>query len=226
MKFYVIDKRQSGDQLRESYRTDFYYDDKVNKGDAPRCPKCTAFVGMLMSFPPYLVRLETLGIGFGDLAFWMDDFLVTRRFQEAYDSYGLRGLSEFVPVKVLSCKKHRKLREDMPSYFRTMPNRGSATIDPVASKIEWGEPKNPRCEVCLSGDGVLKRWKSVVVDESTWNGDDIFYAYGLPGTLIVSSRFADWAKEQNFRNLILVDAQSSSHDFYPMESCTEPVPYT
>jgi hypothetical protein len=102
-----------------------------------------------------------------------------------------------------------------------MPNLGSARIDPVASEIDWGEPDKPRCKVCLSGPGVLKRWKRVVVDEATWNGDDIFFAYWLPGSLIVSTRFAKWAKENEFKNLILEDALSSSHDFYPMETADQ-----
>ncbi len=214
--FYVVNQKPSGKEI-ERFRTDFYYDDTVSKSNAPRCSKCGAFIGMLEPISPYLVRLETWGTGFGDLAFWMDDFLVSQRFQEAYASSGLRGLSKFEPVEVLSCQKHRKFNEAMPSYFRSMPNRGSAKIDPVASGIDWGAPNTSRCDVCLSGPGVLKRWKSVVVDESTWNGDDIFYAYGIPGTLIVSSRFSDWAKPHVFKNLILVNAQSSSHDFYPPE---------
>jgi hypothetical protein len=106
----------------------------------------------------------------------------------------------------------------MPSYFRTIPKLGAAKIDLAKSGIDFGEQREPRCDVCLSGPGVLKRWKAVVVDESTWNGDDIFYAYGLPGLLIVSSRFAEWAANFEFKNLVLEDATSWSYDFYPNEA--------
>jgi len=215
--FYVVNKNPSGTGI-ELYRTDYYYDDSVPREPASRCAQCGAFISLLKRVPPYRVHLETWGIGFGDIAFWMDAVLVSSRFRDTFESSGLRGLSEFLPVEVVSCRKHRKLHAEVPSYFRTMPNRGSAKIDPLASGINWGEPDKPRCDVCLNGQGVLKRWKSVVVDESTWNGDDIFYAYGIPGTLIVSSQFADWAKELDFKNLFLVNTQTSSHDFYPMES--------
>ena len=215
--FYVVDQYPSR-RGTVRYRTDFCYGDDVKKAKAPRCPKCGAFVGMRKPLPPYRVKLETWGEGFGDFAFWMDDFLVSERFREAYATSEFRGLDVFESVEVLDCRKHRKFNDDMPSYFRTMPNRGSAKIDPIASGIDWGEPANARCDLCLSGPGVLRRWRSVVIDESTWNGDDIFYAYGLPGSLIVSSRFANWAEKCEFRNLIFVEARFSSHDFYPAES--------
>jgi len=217
--FLVVNQKPSGGKI-ERYRTDFHYDDSVKKAGTARCPKCQAFVGMLEPVPPYKVRIETWGIGFGDLAFWLDDFLVTQRFADEYVKSGLRGLGGFVSIEVLSCRKHRKISEAFPQYLRTMPNHGSAKIDAVASGIDWGVGNENRCDVCLSGPGVLKRWKSVVVDESTWNGDDIFYAFGIPGKLIVSSRFASWATTHQFRNLILEDAKSSSHDFYPMETIT------
>lgn len=221
MDFYVIDKKPSGDEEYEKYRTEFYYDDKVKKGGALTCAKCGSFIGMLVPLPPYRVRLETWGRGCGDLAFWLDDFLASRRFRDAYVASELKGLEPFEAVEVLSCRKYRKLKDTtMPEYFRTMPSIGSARIDVVASGIEWGDNKQPECDVCLSGAGVLKRWKRVVVDESTWNGDDIFYPYGLPGTLIVTRRFTDWASNYEFKNLLLMPAAANSHDFYPMEKTT------
>lgn len=217
--FYVVDQYPSRKDAAR-YRTDFFYGGDVKKTDAPRCPKCNAFIGMRKPLPPYCVKLETWGEGFGDFVFWMDDFLVSERFREVYLDSEFRGLGGFEAVEVLSCRKHRKFNDDIPSYFRTMPNRGSAKIDPVASGIDWGDPKNARCDLCLSGSGVLKRWKSVVIDESTWNGDDFFYAYGLPGSLIVSSRLAVWARKYSFKNLVLVEARFSSHDFYPTETAS------
>ena len=84
MKFFVINKKPSGDDNFEKFRTDFYYDDSVKKGSALRCPQCGDFTGLLVPLPPYRVRLETWGVDFGDLAFWMDDFLVSSRFRDSY----------------------------------------------------------------------------------------------------------------------------------------------
>ena len=71
--FYVIDETPSGDE-NERYRTDFYYDDKVGRRDAAKCPKCGAYISMIRRTPPFTVCLETWGEGFGDLAFWLDAF--------------------------------------------------------------------------------------------------------------------------------------------------------
>jgi len=217
MKFFVVNKKPSGDENCERFRTDFYYDDSVTKSDAPRCPLCGAFVGMLVSMPPYRVRLETWGAEFGDLAFWMSDFLASDRFRDAYQCSGLSTIGDFESVEVLSIRRHIKFRGEPPSYFRAMPKIGSARIDPVASELVWGDEKKPECKVCLSGAGVIKRWKRVAIDESSWNGDDVFYPYGLNGTLMVTERFVDWSAKFDFRNLILNDADSSAHDFYPNE---------
>lgn len=212
--FLVVNTKPSGKDV-ERYRTDFYYDDSVVKADAARCPACGFFIGMLEPVPPYRVHLETWGVGFGDVAFWLDDFLVTQRFADAFAKSGLRGLTGFVLVKVMSCRKHRRIAEPCPVYLRAMPQLGGAKIDVAASGVEWSGGVNPLCTTCLRGPGVLQRWKSVVVDESTWNGDDIFYPFGIPGTLVVTSRFAHWAETTGVSNLILENAMASSHDFYP-----------
>lgn len=218
MKFYVVNKKPSGGYNFERFRTDFYYDDSVAKSDAPRCPLCGAFVGMLVSMPPYRVRLETWGTGFGDLAFWMSDFLVSDRFRDAYQHSGLSHIGDFESVEVLSIRRYVKFSGETPSYFRAMPKIGSARIDPNASELVCSDDKEPECKVCLSGAGAVKRWKRVAIDKSSWNGDDVFYPYGLTGTLVVTERFVNWSARFDFRNLVLNDANLSSHDFYPHEA--------
>jgi hypothetical protein len=41
----------------------------VTLAEAPRCPTCGRFVGMLKWQPPYRVEMDTWGDHFGDLAF-------------------------------------------------------------------------------------------------------------------------------------------------------------
>jgi hypothetical protein len=218
MDFYTIIDHPSGDELIEKYRTDFEYDDSVGKGEAPRCPKCNSFVGMLESVPPFRVHLETWGDGYGDLAFWMSDFLVTSRFRDEFERSGLCGLQGFVSTECLSHKNHGAALGVPPEYFRTIPRIGGARVDARASEIEWGDGKRPTCDVCLAGGGVLKRWKRIVIDESSWDGSDIFYPYGIPGALMASGRFYDWAADKQFRNLAFKRAAEHAHDFYPWEN--------
>ena len=110
MQFYVVDEKPSGDETYERYRTDFSFDDNDAKGDALKCSDCGRFISLLPSLPPYHVHLETWGEDFGDLAFWMHEFLVSRRFRDEYRSSGLRGISAFEPVEILSQKRFGKTR--------------------------------------------------------------------------------------------------------------------
>ena len=214
MKFFVIEKRPKSNQFTEEYRTDFTYDDSVAKQDAPVCSVCGSFVGMLRAAPPFRVHLESWGRDYGDLAFGLSDFLVSGRFRDEFLSSGLCGLSGFDAVECLSSKSHGSAVKATPAYFRVVPTVGGARIDTIESKVEWCKGREPSCQVCLS-NGLLKRWKSVSIDDGSWSGDDVFYPYGLPGVLVASERFVEWSSECTFRNLIFRPASSVSHDFYP-----------
>ena len=216
MQFYVINTKPSGDEVIERYRTDFKFDDNDARGDAPKCPHCGSFIGMFECLPPYHAHLETWGEDFGDLAFWLTEFLVSRKFRDEYKKTGLKWLSSFMPVEVLSQKRYGKTRGKRlkpPEYFRVFPKIGAAKIDLEASGVEWEDNKRPTCEKCLSG--IKRSWQHVVVDKKSWNEDDIFYAFGIPGELLASSRFYEWARAHEFRNLIMKPAIECSHDFFP-----------
>jgi hypothetical protein len=169
---------------------------------------------MLESLPPYRVHLETWGEAFGDLAFWMSEVLISRRFRDEYLLSGLAGLSTFEPADVLSHTSRGNVRGTPPEYFRVAPKSGAARVDVVASGIEWGSNKPPKCEWCLSDGGVLKRWSRVIIDKESWNGDDVFYPFGIPGVLVASFRFFEWAEKHRFHNLVMKPATEYSHDFY------------
>ena len=214
MQFFVVDKKPK-DGAGERYRTDFSFDDAVQTGAAPSCQVCDAFVGMLEVLPPVRVHLETWGAECGDFAFWTDSFLVSAQFREQYEGSGLRGLTAFEKAEVVSHRRFANATERPPDYFLARPKRGGARIDVTASEVEWTDGRGPRCACCLSGDGAIKRWRRVIVDEGSWEGDDVFYAYGLPGQLLVSARFADWSASQGWKNFCVTPAAESSHDFCP-----------
>ena len=153
------------------------------------------------------------GSEFGDIAFWMNDFLTSDRFRDAFMNSGLKGLSRFIGVTVLSHRSHGALEAAPPIYFRTIPHVGSAQVDVTASEVEWREDERPKCSTCLLGGGAIESWRRVVVNEETWNGDDIFYSYGIPGVLLVSSRFYDWAEGLNFQNLYMFPSEEYGKNF-------------
>jgi hypothetical protein len=218
MQFHVINKKPSGDENVERYRTDFYFDDNDVKGEALKCPVCGEFISMLVSLPPYHVHLETWGEDFGDVAFWLKEFLVSRRFRDEYKKSGLKGLASFEPVEIISQKRFGKSRGKKlkpPEYFRVFPTIGAAKIDLAASGVVWKGENGTTCNHCQTPRGEFKSWQRIVVDENSWNGDDIFYAFGISGQLLASARFFEWAKSHEFRNLILKPALECTYDFYP-----------
>jgi hypothetical protein len=213
MEFFVINKTPKDDYDPQLCRTNFEYDESVVKSGSPKCPECGSFIGMLQALPPYRIHLETWGNGYGDFAFWMTDFLVTKDVCDAYRGSSLTGLSEFLATEILTHANHGGIVDDPPAYFRTIPRIGSARIDLSASGVEWKEDERPTCDCCLGNGGALKGWRRVILDECSWNGDDIFYAYGLPGVLVASSRFVDWAETNQFRNFIWEKSEMSSRVF-------------
>ena len=173
MKFYVIQKKPKNSGKAVQFRTDFTYDDSVSKSDAPKCLKCGRFIGMLEALPPYRIHLETWGEGYGDLAFWMTNFLVSEAFRDSFFESGLKWLSKFTQVSVISHTQHGSPLGDPPSYFHTIPVIGGARVDLVASGVEWERNEHPSCDHCLQGGGTIERWQRVIIDEQSWTGDDV-----------------------------------------------------
>ncbi|ASS77105.1 hypothetical protein CIG75_03975 [Tumebacillus algifaecis] len=50
----------------------------------------------------------------------------------------------------------------------------------------------------------MYKYQNVVIDEDTWDGIDVFKPIGLPGTIVVTERFRDFAELHGFTNLKLV----------------------
>ena len=70
--------------------------------------------------------------------------------------------------------------------------------------------------VCRLGSDI-RRWQKIIIDEATWQGEDIFIARGLPGTLITSDRFKKFCEDNDISNAILVPADKHNRDFYPSD---------
>jgi len=213
MEFYVLDRLQKGPS--HDFVTDVSAASCVHLGEPPRCAACGRLLGLKVWMPPFEVRLETWGRGYGDLAFPEgDDFLVSQRFRMAYEREGLTGLYGFDPVAVLGVKRHRRVEGDPPPYFRVQVVRSQTAVDQKASGFEWdGEPS---CPVCCQGSSI-KRWRRIVVTRETWGGEDVFYARGLPGAILVSERFKTVCEANDIRNAAFIPAAEDVYDACPWE---------
>jgi hypothetical protein len=209
MRFYVLINsiHRPSDAI-----TDFSPVEPHKIGDAPQCPACGTLIGMLPLLPRTKVELEVLGRRFGDVAFGPgNELLVSKHFRDNYLQAGLIGLSTFTRVEVETVRfRSRMFTGHVPFYFATVPVRGRAAIDTQASGIVY-EEEPWTCQECRSG--LILRLARLAIEPGTWAGEDIFFARGLPGTVVTSQRFKDFCDAHHFANCILLDADRYSLDF-------------
>jgi hypothetical protein len=184
-------------------------------GPAPRCVSCGKYIGTREWLPPFRAELDVWrGREFGDVARVGQELVVSLRFKLAWEHSRLMGLDEFEPVEVVSVKSHSKRLGSPPPYFRATVLRSKTAIDLAASEFEWDGP--PTCPTCLLGQ-IVKRWKRITIDQSTWNGEDVFHARGSSIVIIVSERFHEFCEREQIRNAVLVPSELHEHDYYPWE---------
>ncbi|MCS6946152.1 MAG: hypothetical protein NZM12_00900, partial [Steroidobacteraceae bacterium] len=56
-----------------------------------------------------------------------------------------------------------------------------------------------------------------VLKSDTWSGEDVFFARGLPGTILVSERFKSLCETAGLTSCSLVDTERFGFDHYPQE---------
>lgn len=209
MQFFILKDEPISDG--ECATTDYVGSDDAKHGDAPRCPTCGHYVAMREWLPPFRVELTTWGTEYADVVNFMTDLLVSLHFKQAWEQSGLTGLAGFEPVEIVELKRRRKSIGNPPPYFRAVVHRSQTAIDLEASEFTWDAP--PNCATCRLGEN-LKSWKRVVIDESTWTGEDAFVARGLPGTIIVSDRFKEFCEREHIKNVRFLPAETYEYDFW------------
>jgi hypothetical protein len=164
---------------------------------------------------PRRAEFEVWSAESGDIAFGPGDgLLVTERFAARFQEAGLTGLRGFEPVEIGRVVRRGGGRGSLPrcpTYLYVTTAHGGARLDPFASGMETRE--RVTCNVCRSG--FILRYARVRLSDGTWSGEDVFFAWGLPGLTLVSERFAEWFVANGINNGTLVPADKYSEDFYP-----------
>lgn len=205
-RFFVLK-----DGYKGSHDTEFTsINDDDTVGEAARCPRCGDFIGSLPWLPPYRVTLELHGKELGDFMRGFGNALVSERFAETFRSEGLRGLQGFHPVEVMRVRRQRRgpKPSSMPTYFLTTPVFGSAAVDEARSRIRRDSPIT--CDWCRETG--VDSIHGFVLEQGSWNGDDVFVARGMPGSIIVSERFADFVARHGFTNMTLIPTEEYTWD--------------
>jgi hypothetical protein len=213
MKFFVLVNPKGG---RGIAVTDFAPVDGSHTGDAPRCDTCGNYVGLRPLLFPVRVELECWGSKWGDIAFGPgDQLLISGRLRRAFAEAGLNGFTLLDPVEVAKVRRRQpSMKGNPPDYWLATLARSEAVLDERASGLERGD--GSVCTDCGLG-GVIKRIHGVVLRPNTWSGEDVFFARGLPGTILTSERFKSLCENAGFANRAFLDAQMFSFDHYPQE---------
>jgi hypothetical protein len=184
-------------------------------GDAPRCPTCEKYIGLRPMLPPLTVDLENWGSSWADISFGpTDQILVSERLVKVFSHAGQNGISSLEPATIAKIKRHRSSAAvNPPSYWVGMVSRSRAKVDDSGSGLE--RDGAVCCQECGLG-GVIKRLQRLVLKAGTWSGEDVFFARGLPGVVIVTERFQSLCRAHG-ANCMFVDAEAFAFDHYPHE---------
>lgn len=215
MHFYRLRKPKAGSPEDREGRTDALKEAGNNTGEGVRCPTCDRPLSMLKWLPPFRIELESWGTHYGDVAEVGDDLIVSQRFRQLFTSSGLRGLLSFDPVTIIKVVHRRgRPKEPLPDYFKAAVVHSTTTIDQEASRYVW-EDASKICPECLLG--TLKRYRSLIIEEGTWTGDDVFFPRGGNGP-IVSERFKREFIENGCLGAVFLPVEDAGQDNCPWET--------
>lgn len=207
MRFYMMGDLRTKDR---TYDADGSRMKPTEVGNAAQCPVCKRYVGMLPWLPPYHAEIVVHGKKLGDVIECSNgSLLASDRFRSAWLAEGLKGIDEFSPLQRLRIRPAR-LGKTRPTYYHIDPRRFETQVDVNRSLIEYNPPIS--CEKCKSGgfDSV----RGFTIDENSWTGEDLFFPWGLSGTIVVSDRVRQMRDKYGLTNLHLVPTEEVLIDFY------------
>lgn len=214
MNFYVLEP-ENGDMFGRKWA---YAEiiEPSNSGESDECPVCHKTVSQLRWLPPHRIKLSTSKPEkWGDFV-WGAGFplLISGRFKEIYEKEGLSGIDEISPPVEILKAGVRKL-PDLPSrhfeYHLIHVPWGGANQDDAASGVSYQNPENIRCSYCRKGVAYRKQVR-IVIEDSSWNGSDIFKPRNTPAQFVVSERFKEMAEKYQLNNLWLIPIEKYAYD--------------
>lgn len=182
------------------------------RGDAPRCPVCGNYVGARPLLPVVNIELKAWGQEWGDIAFGVgDELLISERTRDIATGAGLIGFEEFLPTRVVRATARKRAMAVPPTYVAARIMRGGAVVDERRSGVVRQGPTI--CSFCRTA-GILERHDGVYLEEGSYRGQDIFYAWGFPGVILISDRLKELFTSKGVTNFDPIPAEEYRVDFY------------
>lgn len=216
MQFYVMDF-----EVGAPYETWCDSMEPVHIGtsdDCAKCPKCGASVSMLPWLPPFRASLRAYGKQLGDVTFQSTEIVVSEKFRQVWTEARLKGIDTFHPLERIRVRPAR-LGRKTPTYFLARLKQFGTRVDLNRSLIEYNGPF--ACTYCLEAN--VDSIRGFAIDEASWTGEDIFYAWGMPGSIIVTDRVRQLRDDHDLKNIRLTPVEKFVWD--PLKRWT-PVDYS
>ncbi len=216
MRFYVLGDLRTNAWTYQAFAGRMKATDV---GEAPECPVCGDVIGMLPWIPPYHVEITIHGNRLGDIIRSTGrNLLVTDRFRNAWETDGLRGIETFSPLERIRVRPAR-FGKKTPTYFHVAVHHFGTQVDVERSLIEYTGPLT--CPKCKGGDVATVR--GFAIDESSWTGEDLFYAWGADSSFIVTDRVREMRDKYGLTNMNMTPVEEYLWD--PLNQWT-PVDYS
>lgn len=188
----------------------------VNRGDCEYCPVCGNPVTGLRWLPPHLIKLSGSDPKrWGDFV-WGAGFtlLVSAYFKDIYESEGLTGITEFSPpveILRLGAKRAEEMPVQLPIYHLIQVPWGGANQDDNTSGVIHEIPERVKCSYCRVGVSQRKQEK-IIIEETSWNNQDIFVPRGAPVEFMVSYKFKRIVEIYSLKNVWLIPGEKYAYD--------------
>ena len=170
---------------------------------APKCPLCGEPIGSLLWQEPRKVILSKPV--YGDFVKGVE-FLVSANFMSEYEKSSLTGIKCFLSVVVEKVRYMRNTSKPPPIYYSLDLCYSYARVD-FEKSIFKGQKLAEYCELCSPFGCTLDEINGIHIDDTHWNGEDIFHLHEMGGMIFASQRFIDFCENNSFTNLTYVDTK-------------------
>lgn len=178
-------------------------------GEAPQCPVCERYTGLLRWLPPFRVELEGHGTQWPDIGFGnTNDLLISQRAISDWSLGSLKGTQLLGPAIVAKTTWHGQRPARNATYQVVRAVLSSDAIDDLASGVHRED--GPPCEVCRLS-GVITRLDRIALEsDNDVQGLDLYFIRGLPGVLLCSEILAERMSRSGALGARLIEAQEFS----------------
>lgn len=197
MHFHVLELGRVGVKFGYLEREDS--NSELNYEPAPTCKHCGTGLRSREILPPF--RYVLLGKRPGD---FLTDGLrpfFSERFVKRYTQSDLTGLTFAEEPLVLG---------GIPTNYRLgVPAATTTRLHETASGVVVDDLRG--CDTCRVM--AIHRMDRLVVDEETWDGQDIFTMGNLFNVIVVSDRFFDFVQAEHCTNFLCTHQDAFCFDF-------------